>query len=158
MMPVKHDFNCCNTDPPQPLPTRHTHAAQVGEAQKQKARLHVPYRDSKLTFLLQDSIGGNARTALIACVNPSTACVSETLSTLQFARCAGAVCNTARTNVDTRGGTAAMHLEIERLRRLLSARQVRSLLRNWRLVPETAATAPAVHPAALGSCCMFCKR
>ena len=96
----------------------------MGEAQKQKARLHIPYRDSKLTFLLQDSIGGNARTVLIACISPSAPCVSETLSTLQFARCAGAVCNVAKTNVDTRGDTATMHLEIERLRGLLNARQV----------------------------------
>lgn len=124
-------------------------AVQVGEAQKQKARLHVPYRDSKLTFLLQDSIGGNARTVLIACVNPSAACVPETLSTLQFARCAGAVCNTAKTNVDTRGGTAAMHLEIERLRRLLAARQVRRPLHacdKRRLPGLTPAPPPVLEP------------
>ena len=49
---------------------------------------HVPYRDSKLTRLLQDSIGGTARTALIATVGPARRNQSETLSTLSFAaRC-----------------------------------------------------------------------
>lgn len=40
---------------------------------------HVPYRDSKLTFLLRDSLGGNTRTCLIAAVNPSTKCVCITI-------------------------------------------------------------------------------
>ena len=49
---------------------------------------HVPYRDSKLTRLLQDSIGGTARTALVATVGPAHRNQSETLSTLSFAaRC-----------------------------------------------------------------------
>ena len=45
---------------------------------------HVPYRDSKLTRLLQNSLGGNSRTALIVCVSPSTWNAQETLSTLRF--------------------------------------------------------------------------
>jgi hypothetical protein len=49
---------------------------------------HVPYRDSKLTRLLQDSLGGTASTALIATVGPAAINYGETLSTLQFAtRC-----------------------------------------------------------------------
>lgn len=49
---------------------------------------HVPYRDSKLTRLLQDSLGGTASTALIATVGPAAVNYGETLSTLQFAtRC-----------------------------------------------------------------------
>ena len=46
---------------------------------------HVPYRDSKLTRLLQDSLGLNTRTILIATVGPSRSCVEETISTLKFA-------------------------------------------------------------------------
>uniref|UniRef100_X1YYT2 Kinesin-like protein n=1 Tax=Capitella teleta TaxID=283909 RepID=X1YYT2_CAPTE len=46
----------------------------------------VPYRESKLTFLLRDSLGGNAKTTIVACVNPSSKCYGETLSTLNFAR------------------------------------------------------------------------
>jgi hypothetical protein len=46
---------------------------------------HVPYRDSKLTRLLADSLGGNALTSIIACISPTLYNVDETLSTLQFA-------------------------------------------------------------------------
>jgi hypothetical protein len=45
----------------------------------------VPYRDSKLTRLLQDSLGGNAHTLMIACVSPSDADMEETLNTLKYA-------------------------------------------------------------------------
>ncbi|CAI0391982.1 unnamed protein product [Linum tenue] len=45
---------------------------------------HIPYRDSKLTRLLQDALGGNSRTALICCCSPSTSNSSETFSTLRF--------------------------------------------------------------------------
>ena len=48
-------------------------------------RPHVPYRDSKLTQLLRDSLGGSARTWLVANVSPLAACKAETLSTLLFA-------------------------------------------------------------------------
>jgi len=48
-------------------------------------RTHVPYRDSKLTRLLQDSIGGNCRTAVVATLNPTAACADESTSTLLFA-------------------------------------------------------------------------
>ncbi len=55
---------------------------------EQPAAGHVPYRDSKLTKILHDSLGGTASTALIATVGPSRSNYAETLSTLQFAsRC-----------------------------------------------------------------------
>ena len=46
---------------------------------------HVHYRDSKLTYLLKDSLGGNSKTLMIANVTPVAASANETLSTLQFA-------------------------------------------------------------------------
>ncbi|XP_010278756.1 PREDICTED: kinesin-like protein KIN-1 [Nelumbo nucifera] len=45
---------------------------------------HIPYRDSKLTRILQDALGGNSRTALLCCCSPSTLNASESLSTLRF--------------------------------------------------------------------------
>ncbi|XP_010468840.1 PREDICTED: kinesin-like protein KIN-1 isoform X2 [Camelina sativa] len=45
---------------------------------------HIPYRDSKLTRILQDALGGNSRMALLCCCSPSTSNASETLSTLRF--------------------------------------------------------------------------
>ncbi|KAL5705938.1 serine/threonine-protein kinase KIN2 [Ranunculus cassubicifolius] len=46
--------------------------------------IHIPYRDSKLTRMLQDALGGNSRTALLCCCSPSTSNASESLSTLRF--------------------------------------------------------------------------
>ena len=46
---------------------------------------HVPYRDSKLTRLLQDSLGGNVKTCMIANISPSSSSYEETLSTLRYA-------------------------------------------------------------------------
>ncbi|GFR41808.1 hypothetical protein Agub_g2578 [Astrephomene gubernaculifera] len=55
-----------------------------GKAEKKKAT-HVPYRDSKLTRLLQDSLGGNSLTVLISCISPSESDFEETNNTLKYA-------------------------------------------------------------------------
>ena len=46
---------------------------------------HVPYRDSKLTRLLRDSLGGRTKTCIIATIAPTVQCQEETLSTLDYA-------------------------------------------------------------------------
>ncbi|KAK3794959.1 hypothetical protein RRG08_001105 [Elysia crispata] len=48
-------------------------------------RKHIPYRDSKLTRILQDSLGGNSHTLMIACVSPADSNIEETLNTLRYA-------------------------------------------------------------------------
>ena len=50
-----------------------------------KTRRHIPYRDSKLTRLLQDSLGGNACTVVLCNASPAEVCREETISTLRFA-------------------------------------------------------------------------
>jgi len=52
---------------------------------KGKAGSFIPYRDSKLTRLLKDSLGGNTKTIMIACVSPAQACYEETVNTLKYA-------------------------------------------------------------------------
>jgi hypothetical protein len=59
----------------------------------------VPYRESKLTRFLQDSLGGNSRTLMFACVSKSNADLHETLTTLQYAMRARAVQNKIVANV-----------------------------------------------------------
>lgn len=59
---------------------------------------HIPYRDSKLTRLLQPALGGNARTAIVCAVTPAILHMEETLSTLKFASRAKKVTNHAKTN------------------------------------------------------------
>ena len=46
---------------------------------------HIPYRNSKLTFLLMNSLGGNSKTLMIINVNPGKRAISETINTLRFA-------------------------------------------------------------------------
>ncbi|KZT67729.1 kinesin-domain-containing protein [Daedalea quercina L-15889] len=61
---------------------------------------HVPYRDSKLTRILQESLGGNSRTTLIINCSPSAYNEAETLSTLRFGIRAKSIKNTARVNAE----------------------------------------------------------
>lgn len=61
---------------------------------------HIPYRDSKLTRLLQDSLGGNAKTVMIATVGPSHKCFDESLATLRYASRAKNIKNKPRINED----------------------------------------------------------
>jgi len=79
-------------------------------------RRHVPYRDSKLTFLLRDSLGGNSKTSLIATVSPSSDCFGTTLSTLKFAKRAKTVKNKAVVNEECAGNTELLQQEVRRLR------------------------------------------
>ncbi|CDP15586.1 unnamed protein product [Coffea canephora] len=79
--------------------------------------LHVPYRDSKLTFLLQDSLGGNAKTSIIANISPSSSCSLETLSTLKFAQRAKYIKNHAIVNEDASGDVLAMRIQIQNLKK-----------------------------------------
>lgn len=59
---------------------------------------HVPYRDSKLTRILQESLGGNSRTSLIINCSPALSCVQETISTLRFGTRAKHITNTVHVN------------------------------------------------------------
>ncbi|XP_045884817.1 kinesin-like protein KIF21B isoform X13 [Micropterus dolomieu] len=77
---------------------------------------HVPYRDSKLTRLLQDSLGGNSRTVMIACVSPSDRDFMETLNTLKYANRARNIKNKVVMNQDkTSQQISALRAEIARL-------------------------------------------
>jgi Kinesin motor domain len=63
-------------------------------------RVHVPYRQSKLTRFLQDALGGNSQTVFLACVSCADVNVSETLSTLHYANRARNIQNAPTRNVD----------------------------------------------------------
>ncbi|EON67399.1 hypothetical protein W97_06652 [Coniosporium apollinis CBS 100218] len=63
----------------------------IAQLSSRAAGSHVSYRDSRLTRLLQDSLGGNAITYMVACVNPAEFHLSETLNTVQYAQRARAI-------------------------------------------------------------------
>ncbi|KAG9407208.1 hypothetical protein AC1031_001908 [Aphanomyces cochlioides] len=90
-----------------------------------KKRTHIPYRDSKLTRLLQDSLGGNTRTIVIATISPSDAAVEETISTLQFAERAKQISLNVQVNevVDDAVLLARAQREIQKLKLQLSVEQ-----------------------------------
>uniref|UniRef100_A0A7M4F442 Kinesin-like protein KIF21A n=1 Tax=Crocodylus porosus TaxID=8502 RepID=A0A7M4F442_CROPO len=83
---------------------------------KSKKATHVPYRDSKLTRLLQDSLGGNSQTVMIACVSPSDRDFMETLNTLKYANRARNIKNKVMVNQDRASQQInALRSEIARL-------------------------------------------
>ncbi|XP_037551279.1 kinesin-like protein KIF15-B [Nematolebias whitei] len=81
---------------------------------------HICYRDSKLTFLLRDSLGGNAKTYIIANVHPGSRCFGETLSTLHFAQRAKLIKNKAVINEDTQGNVKQLQAEVRKLKEQLA--------------------------------------
>ena len=82
-----------------------------------KLRSHIPYRDSKLTRILEDSLGGNCKTTMMAMISPSADAFGETQSTLKFATRAKKIKNEARINEDIDQRALLRKYEIE-LRRL----------------------------------------
>uniref|UniRef100_A0AAR2LDL5 Kinesin motor domain-containing protein n=1 Tax=Pygocentrus nattereri TaxID=42514 RepID=A0AAR2LDL5_PYGNA len=85
---------------------------------------HIPYRDSKITRILKDSLGGNAKTLMIACISPSSSDFDESLNTLNYAKRARNIQN--RAMVNCRGEpdrVEGLELQIKALKRALENRQ-----------------------------------
>ncbi|VDP31316.1 unnamed protein product [Schistosoma margrebowiei] len=81
---------------------------------------HIPYRNSKLTRLLQDSLGGNSKTAMIANISPADYNFDESLSTLRYANRAKNIMNKAKINEDPKDAMLRQfQKEIEQLRKQL---------------------------------------
>jgi kinesin family protein 11 len=89
---------------------------------------HVPYRDSKLTRLLQESLGGKAKTTIIATVSPSAMVVEETLSTLDYASRARNIKNQPQQNTSINGKMLMKeyYAEIEHLKAQLLVNRERN--------------------------------
>ncbi|KAM5248681.1 kinesin-like protein KIF17 [Ctenodactylus gundi] len=84
---------------------------------------HIPYRDSKLTRLLQDSLGGNTKTLMVACLSPANDNYDETLSTLRYANRAKNIKNKPRINEDPKDALLREYQEeIRKLRAILAQR------------------------------------
>jgi len=86
---------------------------------------HIPYRESKLTYLLRESFGGNSMTWMIANISPSRTSFGETLSTLQFAACAAQVVTRATVNEDIAGGVEELKHQIRSLQYRLDESEAR---------------------------------
>ncbi|XP_071025640.1 chromosome-associated kinesin KIF4-like isoform X2 [Oncorhynchus clarkii lewisi] len=97
----------------------------------------VPYRDSKLTRLLQDSLGGNSHTLMIACVSPADSNIEETINTLRYADRARKIKNKPVVNVDPRAA------EMKRLKQQVQELQVMLLHARGGVAPVLSGTEPA---------------
>ncbi|KAJ9546312.1 hypothetical protein OSB04_018855 [Centaurea solstitialis] len=102
---------------------------------------HVPYRDSRLTFLLQDSLGGNSKTTIIANVTPSMCAANETLSTLKFAQRAKLIQNDAKVNEDASGDVTALQQQIQMLKEQMS------LLMKHQIISKPLQLGPPIRPS-----------
>ncbi|KMZ68995.1 Kinesin-like protein [Zostera marina] len=98
----------------------------LGDNKKRKEGQHVPYRDSKLTRLLQDSLGGNSRTVMIACISPADINAEETLNTLKYANRARNIQNKPVVNRDP------LSNELQRMRQQLEYLQAELLCARGR--------------------------
>lgn len=90
---------------------------------KKDRKAYVPYRQSKLTRLLQDALGGNSQTLFLACVSPSDTNASETYSTLNYANRARNIQNAPTKNVD---GTSVELEQLRTVNRILQFELVKS--------------------------------
>lgn len=97
----------------------------------------VPYRDSKLTRLLQDSLGGNSHTLMIACVSPADYNMEETLNTLRYADRARKIKNKPVVNMDPQA------MELHRLKQQVQELQVMLLQAHGGTLPEIVGITPS---------------
>ena len=123
---------------------------------------HVPYRNSALTWLLRESLGGNSVTAIVACLNQSVKCREESLSTLRFADSAKKLTTKANRNVcgngPQKGGILREVITSDAQATIAALRaELRSLQSQLR---DKSRSQPSLHPAvpASSSICSDCSQ
>jgi len=104
---------------------------------------HIPYRESKLTRLIQDSLGGNTKTYIIATLSPTADCAEESISTLKFADRAKQVLTYIRPNEES---PPVDHVLVEQLQREVT--QLRALVLRLRAAPPTSSLVVTTASAA----------
>ncbi|XP_061096949.1 kinesin-like protein KIF14 [Conger conger] len=89
----------------------------LSEQCQSRKKVFTPYRESVLTWLLKESLGGNSKTAMIATLSPAACSVEETLSTLRYARQARLIINIAKVNEDNNAKLIReLKAEVEKLK------------------------------------------
>ncbi|XP_077178851.1 stAR-related lipid transfer protein 9 isoform X2 [Paroedura picta] len=98
----------------------------------QRRQAYIPYRDSILTWLLKDSLGGNSKTIMIATISPASSCYNETMNTLRYASNAKNIINKPRVNEDANVKLIReLREEIDRLKAMLMSFELRNFSPSW---------------------------
>ncbi|XP_016356168.1 kinesin-like protein KIF14 [Sinocyclocheilus anshuiensis] len=91
--------------------------SSLSEQAQTRKKVFTPYRESVLTWLLKESLGGNSKTAMIATLSPAASNMDESLSTLRYAQQARMIINIAKVNEDTNANLIReLKAEVEKLR------------------------------------------
>lgn len=91
--------------------------SSLSEQSQSRKKVFTPYRESVLTWLLKESLGGNSKTAMIATLSPAASNMEESLSTLRYAQQARMIINIAKVNEDTNAKLIRdLKAEVEKLR------------------------------------------
>ncbi|XP_053283350.1 kinesin-like protein KIF18A [Pleuronectes platessa] len=120
-------------------------------ADPKSRKAHIPYRDSKLTRILKDSLGGNCRTVMIANVGPSSKSYDDTHNTLKYANRAKEIKSSLKSNVvslDSHIGQYAVICEKQRQEILQLKKKIKEYEEN-NMVPGTSNTISSQKPAEL---------
>jgi len=112
------------------------------------AKPYIPYRDSVLTRLLQDSLGGNAYTLMLCCLSPASVNYAETLASLRFATRAKAIKTKVTRNVSAEDATInALRAENNAIEMLVAALEAACVTAGATIAAAAAVSATAVAPA-----------
>uniref|UniRef100_A0A8C0UDX4 Kinesin-like protein n=1 Tax=Cyanistes caeruleus TaxID=156563 RepID=A0A8C0UDX4_CYACU len=110
----------------------HAGSPHPGSSSGARRPAYIPYRDSILTWLLKDSLGGNSKTIMIATISPASSSYNETMSTLRYAANAKNIINKPRVNEDANVKLIReLREEIDRLKTMLMSFELRNSSPSW---------------------------
>ncbi|KAM9290837.1 stAR-related lipid transfer protein 9 [Morus bassanus] len=110
----------------------HADSPSTGSVSGTRRPAYIPYRDSILTWLLKDSLGGNSKTIMIATISPASSSYNETMSTLRYASNAKNIINKPRVNEDANVKLIReLREEIDRLKTMLMSFELRNSSPSW---------------------------